>query len=54
MLTSSDFVNIVYFLFSLKFRPNDSVVVVSLVCGSLSGIASSTGGYLLVVPISNN
>jgi hypothetical protein len=30
-------------IFSFGFRPDDSNVMVSLACGSLSGIASSTG-----------
>lgn len=31
------------FIFSSGIRPNDSTIMVSLACGSLSGIASSTG-----------
>ena len=32
---------------SLKFRPDDSTVMISLACGSLSGVASSTGKVLM-------
>ncbi|RZC19484.1 Mitochondrial substrate carrier family protein B isoform B [Glycine soja] len=34
-------------------RPDDSKAVVGLACGSLSGIASSTGGCFLIMAISN-
>ncbi|KAL5161864.1 Mitochondrial substrate carrier family protein B [Glycine soja] len=32
---------------SLKFRPDDSTVMISLACGSLSGVASSTATFPL-------
>lgn len=32
-------------IFSFGIRPDDSPVMVSLACGSLSGIASSTGKW---------
>jgi len=37
---------------SVKFRPDDSTVMISLACGSLSGVASSTGKCLWIVAIS--